>query len=315
MTLSIICVNWNSIGYLRECIASVYDNTHKLSFEIIVVDNASPEPGVETLKEQFPEIAIVKSAKNLGFAGANNVGFRQSQGEYVLFLNPDTQLMGPAIDTLMDYAKRLPDAGIMGGTLLNSDLTVSTTSVQTFPTILNQILNIEYLRLRWPGCSLWNIAPLFDANAKCVQVEVIPGACMLMRRETFVRAGMFREDYFMYAEDLDLNVKVNKLGLKNYYIADAKIVHHGGKSSSQQRVNQWATMMQYRAMLRFYKNTRGGLYGSMYRIAMGIAAGSRLVLLSLLFPFGDRDTIRSAFSKWNAVFKWACGRHQLAMKD
>jgi GT2 family glycosyltransferase len=126
---------------------------------------------------------------------------------------------------------------------------------------------------------------------------------------------LFSEDYFMYAEDLELNVKVKNLGLKNYYIAEARVIHHGGKSSSRQRVNQWATTMQYRAMLRFYKKTRGGLYGSMYRVAMGLAAGGRLILLGMAFPFGNRDTIRSAVAKWSAVFQWACGRHQLAMKD
>src|ERR1700730_10151278 len=97
MELSIIFVNWNSLEYLRECLASLYEQTHGVTMEIIVVDNNSPERGVEKLKQQFPEISIVMSEVNLGFAGANNLGFRKSSGSYVLFLNPDTQLTGPAI--------------------------------------------------------------------------------------------------------------------------------------------------------------------------------------------------------------------------
>jgi N-acetylglucosaminyl-diphospho-decaprenol L-rhamnosyltransferase len=310
MNLSIICVNWNSVDYLRECIASIYQNTRDISFEIIVVDNASPQGGVEALKDQFPQITIVKSDRNLGFAGANNVGFEKSCGDYALFLNPDTELVGPAINTLMERIQELPDAGIVGGKLLNSDMTISTTSIQKFPTILNQILNIEYLRVRWPGCPLWGLAPLFAADSRCVEVDVIPGACMLMSRDTFRRARGFSEDYFMYAEDIDLNLKVRQLGLKNYYVAQATVIHHGGKSSSRQKVNQWSTMMKYRAMLRFYKKTRGQLYGEAYRTAMGLSAAGRLVVLALAFPFGDRDSVRSASAKWNAVLKWAVGRHE-----
>jgi N-acetylglucosaminyl-diphospho-decaprenol L-rhamnosyltransferase len=310
MNLSIICVNWNSVDYLRECIASIYRNTRDISFEIIVVDNASPQGGVEALKDRFPQITIVKSDRNLGFAGANNVGFEKSCGDYVLFLNPDTELVGPAINTLMERIQELPDAGIVGGKLLNSDMTISTTSIQKFPTILNQILNIEYLRVRWPACPLWGLAPLFAADSTCVEVDVIPGACMLMSRDTFKRTRGFSEDYFMYAEDIDLNLKVRQLGLKSYYVAQATVIHHGGKSSSRQKVNQWSTMMKYRAMLRFYKKTRGQLYGDAYRTAMGLSAAGRLVVLALAFPFGDRDSVRSASAKWNAVLKWAVGRHE-----
>ena len=101
MDLSIIYVNWNSVDYLRECIESVYQYTHGIRFEMIVVDNASPERGIGTLREKFPEVTIIESDKNLGFAGANNLGFSRSVGAYVLFLNPDTKLIGPAIEIMV----------------------------------------------------------------------------------------------------------------------------------------------------------------------------------------------------------------------
>jgi N-acetylglucosaminyl-diphospho-decaprenol L-rhamnosyltransferase len=307
MDLSVICVNWNSLDYLRECVASIYEHTQGISFEIIIVDNASPEGDVDTLRRQFPNLIIIRSRENLGFAGANNVGFKRSCGTHVLFLNPDTKLIGPAIATMLESIAVLPDAGIVGCKLLNSDLSVSTSSIQRFPTILNQILNIEALRLRWPGCRLWDLGPLFSENMRPVRVEVIPGACMLLRREVFSQAGMFSEDYFMYAEDLDLNFKVKNLGLANYYVGWAEIIHHGGKSSSRQRVSQWATMMKYRAMSRLFQKTRGRMYGAMYRIAMGSTAAGRLVLLAIMLPFGDRESVRSASEKWAAVVKWALG--------
>ena len=100
MDISIIYVNWNSEDFIKESIDSVYEHTHGLEFEIIVVDNASPSGNVGMLKEHFPQITLIKSEKNLGFAGANNLGFQNSIGEIVLFLNPDTKLVNPAIDVI-----------------------------------------------------------------------------------------------------------------------------------------------------------------------------------------------------------------------
>jgi GT2 family glycosyltransferase len=317
MELSIILVNWNSLDYLRECISSIYADTRDISFEIIVVDNASPQGGVETLHEQFPDAKIIKSPENVGFAKANNIGFGQSTGSYVLFLNPDTQLLGPTLNIMLQHMKSLPDAGIVGCKMLNTDRTVQITSIQRFPTILNQVLNAEYLQLRWPNCPLWSIGPLFSSEAKVVKVEVIPGACMLLRREVFAQVGMFSEDYFMYAEDLDLNYKLKGAGYTNYYVGETSIVHHGGRSSSRQKVSQWSTTMKYRAMTRYYRKTRGPLYELMYRAMMGCAAVGRLFLLGIAYLFGssawNRESVRFAADKWKAVLKWAVGRQDLAL--
>jgi GT2 family glycosyltransferase len=315
MDLSIICVNWNSLEYLRECIRSVYTETKGVDFEIIVVDNASPEGGVDTLKGEFPQINIVNSPENVGFARANNLGFQNSSGQYVLLLNPDARLAGPAINQLLDAIRSLPDAGIVGGKLLNSDLSVQTQAIQKFPTILNQLLNIEALRVRWPRCALWDLGPLFEKNEGPVRVDVIPGACMLLRREVFEKVGMFSDDYFMYGEDLDLNYKVKLIGLSSYYVGEAEIIHHGGRSSSRQKVSQWSTVMKYKAMLCFYRKSRGKLYGSFYRVAMGSSAVGRLILLALMFPIGDREAIRWTAAKWSTVLKWAIGVERLGVSQ
>jgi N-acetylglucosaminyl-diphospho-decaprenol L-rhamnosyltransferase len=317
MELSIIYVNWNSLDYLRESVASVVQHTRNTTFEVIVVDNASPEHGVDSLMELLPGIKIVHSDKNLGFAGANNLGFRHSVGEYVLFLNPDTQLIGPSLDLLLDCLKALPDAGIVGCKLLNTDLSVQLSSIQTYPTILNQAMDAEYLRLRWPECPLWKIAPLFSDNVGVVKVDVIPGACMLLRREVFERVGLFSEEYFMYAEDLDLNYKVKSEGFTNYYVGETAIVHHGGTSSSRQKVSHWATIMKYRAMVKLFSKTRGRVYAIGYRAAMGIVAVGRLVLLALVAPFGsivgDRESLRYSREKWITVLKLTTGWRHLAV--
>ncbi len=298
-------------GLSPRIIASIYEHTAGISFEIIVVDNASPEGGVDTVSERFPAVRLVKSDSNVGFAGANNLGFGQSTGRYVLLLNPDTKLIGPAINIMLDRIKALPDAGVVGCKLLNTDLSISTTSIQKFPTILNQLLSAEPLRLRFPNCFLWDIGPLFSENSAPVKVDVIPGACMMLKREVFERAGLLTEDYFMYAEDIDLNYKTRKLGFSSYYVGDAQIVHHGGRSSSRQEISQWSTVMTYRAMLKFYRISRGNVYGAAYRFTMGCAAVVRLILLALMFPFGDRLGIRWASAKWSTILKWSLGIEDL----
>jgi N-acetylglucosaminyl-diphospho-decaprenol L-rhamnosyltransferase len=311
MDLSIIIVNWNSLGYLRKCIRSVYKHVHGISIEIVVVDNASPELGVETVNEEFPAVNILKSTVNLGFAGANNLGFRQSSGDFVLFLNPDTELVDDAFATVLRTAKSLADAGIIGCKLLNSDLTIQTSCIQTFPTIPNQLLDYEFLRLRWPNSSFWNIGPLFSDSDAAASVEVISGACMLMKRETFERAGFFTEDYFMYAEDLDLCYKVKALGLRNYYVGKAQVIHHGGQSSNRMNVSNWATIMKFKAVHKFCVRWHGSLYGWVFRAAMGSAAILRLGLLMLMKPWPANESrkrmIEHATSKWLAVLKWSYG--------
>jgi N-acetylglucosaminyl-diphospho-decaprenol L-rhamnosyltransferase len=309
--VSIICVNWNSLDYLCECISSIYEYASNVTFELVVVDNASTEEGFERLTQQFPLVNVVKSDRNLGFGAANNLGFRHSTGRHILLLNPDTKLIGPALRIMLDRIKSLPDAGIVGCKLLNTDLSVSTSSIQTFPTIVNQLLTVEWLRVRFPSCPLWDLGPLFSENGQPIKVDVIPGACMMLRRDIFERVGLLSEDYFMYAEDIDLNYKVRQLGMSSYYVGEAQIVHHGGRSSSRQKTSQWSTVMTYRAMLKFYQKSRGRLYAAAYRLAMGFAAVIRLALLSMLLPFGDRQGTRWAIAKWSTILKWALGIEQL----
>lgn len=308
--LSIIYVNWNSLDYLRSSITSVYEFTRRTHFEIIVVDNASSEEGFDSLSADFPNIRIIKSQKNLGFAGANNLGFVHATGEFVLLLNPDTLLFEPSIDILVAQARALPDAGIIGCKLLNSDRSLQLSSIQKFPNLLNQVIDTEYLRTRWPRSPLWGIAPLFQENVDLIPVQVIPGACMLLRGSVFRQAGLYSEDYFMYAEDIDLNHKVSQLGLVNYYVGKTSIIHHGGGSSSKQ-VSHWATVMKYKAMVLYFRKTRGPFYEWLYRGAIATSAVLRISLLSLVRLFGntrwDKNSLSFSYNKWKAVLKWALG--------
>ena len=253
MDLSIIIVNWNWIAYLRECVASVYEHTRDLLFETIVVDNASLAGDADLLELQLPGITVIKSVENLGFGGANNLGFRHSTGKYILFLNPDTKLVSSAINSMVQGVRELPDAGILGCKLLNTDLSIQTSCIQTFPTIANQLLDSDWLRERWPNSRLWGTKPLFSNTGLPTKVEVVSGACMLVRRDVFEQVGLFTDDYFMYAEDLDLCYKTERAGYPNYYMGTASVIHHGGKSSNPES----ATRMKWRSITQFCEKPAG----------------------------------------------------------
>ena len=309
--VSIVYVNWNSLKYLRESIGSVYRHTHKTSFEIIVVDNASSEPDIGSLNLQFPGVMVICCDENLGFACANNLGFRHSLGEYILFLNPDTKLVEPSVDLLLAHYKSLKDAGIVGCRLLNADLSVQLSSIQTFPTILNQALDSDYLRRRWPACSLWRIEPLFSENSRPKKVDIVSGACMMIRRSVFELVGCFCEDYFMYAEDWDLNYRVDRAGFANYFCGDTVIIHYGGTSSAMQGVSEWSTAMKCRSMVQLMRKTRGTAYAGGYRLTMALVALARLLLLALMVPFevlrASRKPLKHSRDKWKTVLRVCAG--------
>jgi GT2 family glycosyltransferase len=314
MDLSIIIVNWNSRVFLQKCLASILTHTRGIELEIIVIDSASFDGSDRMLREHYPQVRFIQSAGNVGFAAANNRAFQQAAGESVLFLNPDTEVVGPAIATLYGALNSLPNCGIVGSKLLNSDGTVQSSCIQSMPTILNQLLDSELLRTKWPTSGLWGMAPLYDPGTDPREVEAISGACLMILRSTFEQVGRFSEDYFMYAEDIDLSYKVRNAGYTNYFVPEATVIHHGG-SSSQKAESRFSIVMMREANWRFLRKTRGGAYGLGYKLAMCVTALGRLLLLGLAVPFqtsGRRNASTDpSFRKWLAVLRWGLNRDDL----
>lgn len=312
--LSIISVNWRSVDYLRQCLTALCAGTRAIDYEFIIVNNDAADASVENLAKEFPDVRVLNSGENRGFAYANNLGVRNSAGRNILFLNPDTIIVGDAIGTMLRELDARPDAGIAGCRLLNTDLTVQTSCIQRFPSIFNQTFGVEWLRLRLPKLSFWGIRPLFEPSAEPAEVEVISGACLMIKRDVFEGVGGFSEEYFMYAEDADLCFKVRKAGFKALYVGRAAVIHHGGGSSRRNEVNEWATVMQRRAIFQFCRKTRGRTYAELYRISMGLMALCRLALVSALYPFKKviftNWSPQATFLKWAAIFKWSIAIHE-----
>lgn len=308
--LSIIIVNWNSKDYLKKCIASIVENAKEIPYEIIVVDSASFDGCEQMLQENYPQVNFIQSTRNLGFGRANNLGAKYAQGNVLLFLNPDTEVLNHAIEQLYRYFLELSQPGIIGCRLLNSDNTLQTSCVMPLPTILNQILDVDILYRWFPNSRFWVSAAKFEGSFSPVKVEAISGACMMIHQEVFNQVQGFSNDYFMYAEDLDLCYKTQSAGFTNYYLAGAEIVHHGGGSTQRKR-SRFSEVMIPESLSYLLRKMRGSSYSRCYRLALSLAALIRLFLLLFLFPLAlikkQKVDWQDVFLKWIVILRWGLG--------
>lgn len=306
--ISIIIVNWNSSNYLYNCLRSIKENVKSLTYEIIVIDNASFDGCEEMLRKDFPETIFIQSQNNLGFAAANNLAANEAKGNIFLFINPDTIMMEGCLKRMINNFFELPKAGVTGPRVLNSDGTLQISCVQVDKTPLNQALDSNIFRRLFSKTKLWGNYKAF-LSQEPIEVDAVSGVCMLVRRDIFQKIGGFREEYFMYGEDIDLCLRVRKLGYKVYHIPNAEIIHYGGSSSSQ-RSNKWSIVMLRVAGETYMKLNKGIFSAFLYRFLQGLSAIIRLIILILLILFVNpihKNHIISSIKKWYYVLLWAIG--------
>lgn len=252
--VSIIIVNWNTCDILQDCLKSVYEQTKDLSFEVIVVDNASSDDSVEVIKRDFPQVVLIENPENRGFATANNQGVAISKGRYILLLNSDTVVLDGAIQKTIAFADRHPEAAVVGCKVLNPDRTIQPTCF-VFPSLLNLFLSATYLykvfhRSRFFGQERMTWWDRSDVRG----VDVVTGCFMLVRREAIDQLGMMDEEYFMYAEETDWCYRFKKAGWKILFTPDPQIIHLGGQSS--QKVKSEMVLQLRASRLLFLKKHR-----------------------------------------------------------
>jgi GT2 family glycosyltransferase len=238
MDLSIIIVNRNTKGLLLDCVDSVYKTVPPLSFEVIVVDNASTDGSVEALRSSFPGAVYIENEKNLGFAKANNQAIKRSAGRFVALLNTDTVLTPGALATIVKFMESDGRAGISGGQLLNGDGTLQN-SIANIPTLATELLNKSLLKLllpkRYPGKK--------SRFEKPTEVESVIGACMVVSRRAIDRAGALDESFFFFFEETDWCLTMKKNGFLVFFHPHARIYHLQGQTAKKNlaaaRVEYW----------------------------------------------------------------------------
>jgi N-acetylglucosaminyl-diphospho-decaprenol L-rhamnosyltransferase len=306
--LSIVIVNWNSVEVLRPCLASIFANAQDLHPEIIVVDNGSFDGSWEMVQNEFPTVRFVQTARNSGFAYANNLGFQHCSADTILFLNPDTEIKRFAIQTLIACLEENADVAIAGPKLLNCDGSVQTSCVRCFPTLLNELLDSEFLQARFPRSGLWGMRALFENASRFMQVEAVSGACLMIRRRVFEEVGMFSTSFFMYAEDMDLCFKAFQAGWKTCFVKDALVVHHGGQSTVSSSYRSFADVVMKQSRMVFFRLHKGKLYAVSFRLIMTLSALGRLGLVALpMLLVPANHSFRQTWQKWTSILRWSLG--------
>ena len=231
--LSIILVSYNTVAYITRALASVYQETLETSFEVIVVDNASTDDSVAVLRQQFPQIKLIESKQNLGFAGGVRLGVAQASGHYLLLLNPDTVILDNAIDKLVKFAQQYPNNGIWGGVTLNNDLSLNSQHAWEKPTFKNLLFSALGLSKTFNKSAFFNSANYGDwARDSIKEVDILSGCFFLTTRQLWNQLGGLDASFFMYAEEADYCLKAKALGYQPIVTPDARIIHHGGVSHS-----------------------------------------------------------------------------------
>ncbi len=252
MDLSVIIVNWNTGSLLKKCIESIYQKTQNLDFEVIVVDNASNDNSVSLAKKTCLDFKLIQNKENLGFAAANNQGAQKAKGEYLIFLNPDTELKNDALLKMVSFLRENPKVKILGPKLLNSDGTVQK-SVRAFPKFLDQVLILLKVHHFLPKLKPLQRYFLKKFNyEKSQEVDQVMGAALMIRKKDFEKLGRFDEKFYIWFEEVDLCKRAKKSGGEVYYFKTAKITHHGAVSFSQRLsfVRQW---LFTKSMLYYFK--------------------------------------------------------------
>ena len=250
MKISVVIVNYNVKYYVGQCIDSVRRALQGIDSEIIVVDNHSRDGSVDYLSK-IEGVRIIESGHNLGFSKANNIAIRQSTAEYVLMLNPDTIVAEDAIRMIIDFADSHPQAGGIGVRMHNDWGTTARESRRGLPSPMTSFYKIIGLSKRLPlhrkyGRYYMGWLP-WDSPSR---IEVVSGACFLVRRKALDEVGLMDEDYFMYGEDIDLSYRLLKGGWENWFVP-ADIIHYKGESTQKTSFNY--VHVFYNAMLIFMR--------------------------------------------------------------
>jgi len=242
--LSIVIVSWNVRALLRRCLQSVLaeakpgpdDGVFQLGdwkVEILIVDNASADGSIEMVRSQFPHVHLIANGENRGFTAANNQGLSRARGRYLLLLNPDTEVVGDALATMIRYVEANAEIGALGAKLLYPDGSIQS-SRRRFPTLSTALVESTVVQEWWKDNRILHRYYMTDTGDDEIQrVDWVVGACLLVRRQAYEQVGGLDEGFFMYSEELDWCRRIKAAGWEVVYLPTATVMHHEGKSSEQ----------------------------------------------------------------------------------
>jgi GT2 family glycosyltransferase len=275
--LSIVIVNYNVKYFLEQCLHSVRKALHNISCEIFVVDNNSVDGSCAMIRDKFPEVRLIENDENLGFSKANNQAIRLSSGRYILLLNPDTVIEEHTLTKCLDHMENNPATGALGVRMIDGKGNFLPESKRSFPTPRIAFFKIFGFSRLFPKSRIFSRYHLgyLDEN-KMNEVEVLPGAFMMLRKSALDKVGLLDEDFFMYGEDIDISYRMIRAGYRNIYFPDTTIIHYKGESTRKGSMNYVITF--YRAMIIFARKHFSPEMAKSYTFLINIAIYFRAFL-------------------------------------
>ena len=263
--VSIIIVSFNTRDVLRECLQSIERESGGLRVEVLIVDNNSRDGSPQMVREEFPYVRVIDSEVNLGFGAANNLALQAARGRYMVLLNSDAFLCQDALRIALERMEQRPEVGLAGGRLVGRDRSWQP-SARMFPNILTDFfvltgLSYKYSKSRFFGRfdRTW-ADPMLPA-----EVDWVPGAFSIVRPEALAKAGVFDPRFFLYSEEVDLCLRIQKAGYRIWYWPEIVVVHLGGESSRQikslEMSSTGAQLVRWRmrSMLLYYRKHHGAV--------------------------------------------------------
>lgn len=289
MDLSIIIVNYNVKEFLENSLQSILKATSRISYEIIVVDNASDDGSIELIKSKFPEVKLIENKENIGFSRANNIALNIARGKYFLLLNPDTIVEEDTFETMLKFFEENKDVGLAGCKIINPDGTLQAGCRRSFPGPWNSFCKVTGLSSLFPKSRIfarYNLTYL-DENLTH-EVDAISGSFMFLKSEIYKKIGGLDEDFFMYGEDLDWCFRVQQAGYKVFYVHSTQIIHYKGESTKRSSIDEIRHF--YNAMHLFVKKhiSSSFVVEAILRIAIimreivAFLGRDRIVIISIL---------------------------------
>ena len=292
MKIAAVVVSWNARACLEECLASLYRDAAGLDLEVLVVDNASRDGSAEMVAASFPRASLIRNDRNLGFAAANNIALRRilaaGTAEFVLLLNEDVVLGGGAVERLALAIREEPGAGAASPALVLPGGRYQTGVGGALPTVVSGLGYFLFLsRFLLPRTrSLFVHQPPFVRRGRTVRLEWLSGACLLLRREAFEKAGLLDEAYFFGLEDLAFGRRMKAAGLAMLYVPAVAVTHRHGVSHRLvlRRVNtEWLGRL-----FEDVRRERGRFAGAIFRAEAAAGFFLRLLGRTLAAPFDRR---------------------------
>jgi GT2 family glycosyltransferase len=260
--------------------------------EVIVVDSASSDGSVAMVEEEFPQVRLIANSKNVGFTAGNNQGIAVSRGQYILLLNPDTEIVGDALTTMIEYMENHPQVGALGPQLLNPNGSIQS-SRRRFPALATAFQESTILQQWFPDNAVLRHYYVLDRpDGEIQEVDWVTGACLLARREAIEEVGLLDEGFFMYSEELDWCRRAKERGWKVIYLPTAKVIHHGGQSSEQ--VKSFQHIQFQRSKIRYFRKHHGSWQAEILRLFILSTYVYQLMVEVLKWLVGHKRPLRVA---------------------